>query len=167
MVSEERSEIITLIVIINLAYREGDLNRLLVPRDTEGLQCGQDSEVVDKPFLVFFDLAKCADPLVPLNGCPTPQTCVSKCPSSNFVHSKATCEQNFAAYKERLICTRQTNMASIRNCNDVDEKIKAEQCSQWYLKSEPCKYIKFQRHPTLRIERYFQQLVNFRILKLT
>lgn len=123
------------------AQREGDLNRLLVPRDTDGLQCGQDSEVIGQKYLVFFDLSKCADPLVPLNGCPTPQTCVSECPSSDFVHDKPTCQQNLADYKKRLICTRKTDMNSIRSCDDIDRLIDAKHCAQWYLKSEPCKYI--------------------------
>ncbi|CRK97987.1 CLUMA_CG011358, isoform B [Clunio marinus] len=119
------------------AQREGDLNRLLVPRDSEGKQCGEDSEVLDKKFLLFFDLAKCADPLVPLNGCPTTQTCVKQCPTTNFVHSKQACQQNFQTYKEKLICTRNVAMKDIRNCDDVEKWIEKEQCAKWYLKSEP------------------------------
>lgn len=121
------------------AQREGDLNRLLVPRDTDGYQCGQDSEVLNKKYLVFFDLSKCADPLTPLNGCLTPQTCVESCPSSNFVHDRTVCEKDFAAYKERLICTRHVDMKSIKNCDDVHTRISNDQCAKWYLKSEPCK----------------------------
>lgn len=45
----------------------------MVPSDSNGLRCGVDSEVLDKPYLVFFDLSKCADPRVPLTGCNTPQ----------------------------------------------------------------------------------------------
>lgn len=126
------------------AHREGDLNRLLVPRDSDGYQCGQDSEVRTKPYLAFFDLAKCADPLVPLNGCPTPQTCVSECPNSNFVHDKSVCQSDFAAYKKRLLCTRNVNMDRITNCNDVEQHINSEQCAKWYLKSEPCKFSLFE-----------------------
>lgn len=110
-----------------------------MPRDTDGYQCGQDSEVVDKKYLLFFDLAKCADPLVPLNGCPTPQTCVSECPSSNFVHNMETCRQNFGVYKAKLICTRQVDKNTITSCNDVQTLIEKDQCAKWYLKSEPCK----------------------------
>ena len=114
------------------------MNRLLVPRDTDGYQCGQDSEVLDKQFLVFFDLSKCADPLVPLNGCPTPQTCVKECPKSSFVHDKKTCQQNLVAYKEKLICKRLVNKNTISSCDDVERLIDTEQCAKWYLKSEPC-----------------------------
>lgn len=121
------------------AQREGDLNRLLIPRDSDGFQCGEDSEVVDKKFLMFFDLSKCADPLVPLNGCPTPQTCVKECPSNNFVHDKSTCERDPAAYKKQLICSRHVKLETIGNCNEVEALINGQQCAKWYLKSEPCK----------------------------
>lgn len=134
------------IKILFEAYREGDLNRLLVPRDTDGYQCGQDSEVLDNKYLVFFDLAKCADPLVPLNGCQTPQVCVRECPSSNFVHALTTCQQNLEAYKEKLICTRKVNKNSIRSCDDVEKLVNTEQCAKWYLKSEPCKYSTLHRY---------------------
>lgn len=122
------------------AQREGDLNRLLVPRDTDGYQCGQDSDVIDKKYLLFFDLAKCADPLVPLNGCPTTQTCVKECPTTNFVHDKNVCNQNFAAYKQKLICTRHVNVNTIASCDKLEELMSSEQCARWYLKSEPCKF---------------------------
>lgn len=55
------------------AISRGDIDRLLVPTNTEGLKCGVDSEVKDEPYLLFFNLAKCVDPLVPITGCPTRQ----------------------------------------------------------------------------------------------
>jgi solute carrier family 44 (choline transporter-like protein), member 2/4/5 len=111
-----------------------------VPRDTDGYQCGQDSEVIDRKFLMFFDLAKCADPLVPLNGCPTPQTCVSECPQNNFVHDKSTCQKSLNDYKKHLICKRNVNVANIANCDEVEKLIDSEQCAKWYLRSEPCEF---------------------------
>ena len=110
-----------------------------MPRDTDGYQCGQDSEVIDKKYLVFFDLAKCADPLVPLNGCPTPQTCVAECPNTNFVHDKKVCQSDVNAYKQKLICKRSIDITKVKNCDEVDKLIETEQCAKWYLKSEPCK----------------------------
>lgn len=55
------------------AIKSGDVNRILVPTDSDGLKCGLDSGVEDKPYLVFFDLTKCLSPKVPITGCPTPQ----------------------------------------------------------------------------------------------
>lgn len=111
----------------------------MVPRDSEGYQCGKDSEVVDTNYLFFFDLAKCADPLVPLNGCPTPQTCVKECPQEGFLHDKAKCSKDLAEYKTKLICNRHVNVQSLKTCDEVDRKIKNQECAEWYLKSEPCK----------------------------
>lgn len=122
------------------AQREGDLDKLLVPRDTNGFQCGADSEVIDKKFLVFFDLSKCADPLVPINGCPTPQTCVKECPKEKFLHDKAKCIQETAqTYRQKLICARDVNINSLNSCDDIHQRITDQQCAQWYLPSEPCK----------------------------
>lgn len=56
-----------------LALRNGDLDRLLVPTDSNGRKCGVDNEVVNKPFLVFFNLERCIDPQTPITGCRTPQ----------------------------------------------------------------------------------------------
>jgi solute carrier family 44 (choline transporter-like protein), member 2/4/5 len=126
-----------------IAFREGDLDRILVPRDTDGLQCGKDSEVVDKKFLVFFDLAKCADPLVPINGCPTTQTCVKQCPNETFVHNFDICRrEGVGNYRRKLICSRKINVANINSCEKVQEHIDREECAKWYLKSESCKFFK-------------------------
>lgn len=122
------------------AQREGDLNKLLVPRDSEGFQCGQDSEVIDQKYLVFFDLSKCADPFVPINGCKTPQVCVKECPKETFLHSPGACNsEGVENYKKKLVCTRAVNLNMAKDCKDIDDLIAAEKCSRWYLKSQPCK----------------------------
>lgn len=123
------------------AQREGDLNKLLVPRDSEGYQCGQDSEVIDQKYLFFFDLSKCADPLVPINGCKTPQVCVKECPKKTFFHDMSQCNsQGVANYKKDLICTRQVDLSLANSCGDINKLMEDGKCSKWYLKSEPCKY---------------------------
>jgi solute carrier family 44 (choline transporter-like protein), member 2/4/5 len=113
-----------------------------VPRDSEGYQCGQDSEVIDQKYLFFFDLAKCADPLVPLNGCKTTQTCIKECPKKTFFHDMSVCNsQGVANYKKDLICTRQVDLSIVNTCNAVNKLMDEEKCSKWYLKSESCKFI--------------------------
>jgi solute carrier family 44 (choline transporter-like protein), member 2/4/5 len=146
MVSTEQEETICkdnrqqkLIEQFCLAFREGDLDRILIPRDTDGYQCGHDSEVVDKPYLMFFDLAKCADPLVPLNGCPTPQTCVKECPTESFLYNKETCRSDINTYKSKLICSRNVNIRDITSCDQVEKYIEEEKCAEEYLKSTSCK----------------------------
>ena len=51
----------------------GDPQRLLSPTDTVGKKCGFDPGVEDKPYLHFFDISKCANPIVFIAGCPTHQ----------------------------------------------------------------------------------------------
>lgn len=114
---------------------------MLVPRDTDGLKCGVDSEVKDKPYLVFFDLAKCADPLVPISGCPTPQACVKECPKETFIYRQQDCKsETFQVYNNKLVCSRHVKM---NNCDDVDKYMQNDQCARWYLKSYSCKLLIF------------------------
>lgn len=111
-----------------------------MPRDSEGNQCGQDSEVIDQKYLFFFDLSKCADPLVPINGCQTPQVCVKECPKETFFHENKTCySEGLANYKKKLICTRQVDLNTTDNCDAIEKLMSEGKCSKWYLKSEPCK----------------------------
>jgi len=62
------------------AFTHGDPSKLLAPVDSQGRKCGFDADVRDKPYLFFFDLAKCATPstdVVP--RCRTPQVCLQLC----------------------------------------------------------------------------------------
>lgn len=122
------------------AYRHGDINRILVPTDSQGLMCGVDSEVLHKPFLMFFDLEKCIDPLVPINGCPTPQVCVSECPTKTFVFEPTSCSQSqVQTLKQDLVCTRDVKMDAITTCDDIEKLVVGNMCARWYLKSDSCK----------------------------
>jgi hypothetical protein len=64
------------------AFIHGDPNKLLSklqPMNSQGLRCGLDAEVRDKPYLFFFDLTKCAAPNAIATGCHTPQVCLHLC----------------------------------------------------------------------------------------
>jgi len=123
------------------AYQHGELDRILVPSDSNGLRCGVDSEVLDKPHLVFFDLAKCADPRVPLTGCNTPQVCVSNCPNETFIFNLNDCQRGGAAtfgqIRNKLICDIKVNKErDIRSCDDINRLVEASRCARWYLRGE-------------------------------
>lgn len=124
---------------IHTAYSHGDLDRLLVPADSKGRKCGVDNSVIDKPYLLFFNLEKCIDPLVPLHGCKTPQVCVQKCPSTSFIYSEFQCNPSkVAEIRSQLICQMHVQMESIQSCNDITERIKNHECASWYLPSNSC-----------------------------
>ncbi|KAJ6641805.1 Choline transporter-like 2 [Pseudolycoriella hygida] len=119
------------------AIKNGDIDRLLVPTDSQGRKCGVDSEVISKPYLVFFNLEKCIDPLVPINGCPTPQVCVEKCPDTLFIYDKTKCSvSSLETIKSQLICNRNVDLRTIETCTQLDELITNEYCATWYLPSE-------------------------------
>jgi solute carrier family 44 (choline transporter-like protein), member 2/4/5 len=56
-----------------LGFTLGNPEKLIHPTDSDGRICGFHDAVKDKPFLFFFDLTKCANPIVLTTGCPTPQ----------------------------------------------------------------------------------------------
>lgn len=71
--------ILLLITVGFISYLNGDPKNLILPHDSQGSICGQ-KEYAEKKYLLFFDLTKCLSFLSALNGCPTRQICVSKCP---------------------------------------------------------------------------------------
>lgn len=122
-----------------IAIQTGDLDRLLVPTDSMGRKCGVDNSVIDKPFLLFFNLQECVDPRVPLYGCKTPQVCVQKCPTTSFIHSYYQCNKNtFNQIRSQLICQMGVQMDSIQICDDIQYRIKRGDCASWYLPSNSC-----------------------------
>jgi choline transporter-like protein 2/4/5 len=54
------------------AYREGDVAKVIYPTDSKGRICGNGT-LVDRPYLLFFDLTRCLNPAVLALGCQTRQ----------------------------------------------------------------------------------------------
>ncbi|XP_060094688.1 choline transporter-like protein 4 [Heteronotia binoei] len=78
------------IVVGLLAWLYGDPRQVIYPRNSTGSYCGV-SENRGKPFVLYFNMIQCVTSLnvisAAMNGlqCPTPQVCVSSCPTSFFV----------------------------------------------------------------------------------
>ncbi|XP_018417919.1 PREDICTED: choline transporter-like protein 2 isoform X3 [Nanorana parkeri] len=86
-----------------VAWTYGDPRKVIYPTDSRGEFCGQaGTRNEKKPFLFYFNIMKCASPLVLLEfQCPTPQICVEKCPDRFLTYlSVATTQQNFDYYKK-------------------------------------------------------------------
>ncbi|KAI7803649.1 choline transporter-like protein 2 isoform X4 [Triplophysa rosa] len=63
-----------------VAWSHGDPRKVIYPTDSTGQFCGQ-GNLEKKPLLFYFNIMKCASPMVLLEfQCPTPQVCVEKCP---------------------------------------------------------------------------------------
>ncbi|KAL6455789.1 hypothetical protein MHYP_G00356400 [Metynnis hypsauchen] len=74
-----------------LAWSQGDPRKVIYPTDSRGQFCGQIGTPLEKkPLLFYFNIMKCASPLVLLEfQCPTTQICVEKCPERFLTLAKA------------------------------------------------------------------------------
>ncbi|XP_053680219.1 choline transporter-like 2 [Anopheles nili] len=118
------------------ASQHGDLNRLLVPIDSDGRKCGVDSEVRDEPYLLFFNITECAKIDVPISGCSTPQVCVKECPVNYFDFELSNCDfSNLNKIRATIICKKSINKKKLTSCQMVRDKIKTEQCAQTFQQS--------------------------------
>ncbi|KAK9719051.1 Plasma-membrane choline transporter [Popillia japonica] len=108
------------------AFVNGDPNKLLVPRDSDGNRCGFDVIVRDKPNLFFFDLTKCATPSVAFTGCSTPQVCVEKCPETAYYYTPGASVAN-------LICKYGVRPT----VSTAEDLIENGNCARWALPSQP------------------------------
>ncbi|XP_031950405.1 choline transporter-like protein 2 isoform X1 [Corvus hawaiiensis] len=83
--------IVGYVVVGVVAWTHGDPRKVIHPTDSRGQFCGQQGTPNEKkPFLFYFDIVKCASPLVLLEfQCPTTQICVSKCPDRYMTYMTA------------------------------------------------------------------------------
>ncbi|XP_078541421.1 choline transporter-like protein 2 isoform X2 [Lissotriton helveticus] len=74
-----------------VAWTHGDPRKVIYPTDSRGQFCGQaGTPNENKPFLFYFNIIKCASPLVLLEfQCPTTQICVEKCPDRYMTYIAA------------------------------------------------------------------------------
>uniref|UniRef100_A0A8D3EE97 Choline transporter-like protein n=1 Tax=Scophthalmus maximus TaxID=52904 RepID=A0A8D3EE97_SCOMX len=94
--------IIGYIAVGILAWSQGDPRKVIYPTDSRGQFCGQaGTPLENKPQLFYFNIMKCASPMVLLEfQCPTTQMCVEKCPEKFLTLVKAyTNKKDFDYYK--------------------------------------------------------------------
>lgn len=115
-------------VVAGFAVVNGDPQRLLYPTDSMGRVCGKE-EFLNKSFLLFFDLTRCATPKVIATGCPTPQVCVEECPKSNWFYNPTLSDEEI---KSDLICQEGTTLSE-----NVKDLITSGKCAYYYVKSKP------------------------------
>lgn len=125
------------IFIAIYAWRNGDLNKLVVPTDSFNKKCGIDSGVLNKKYLFFFNLDKCIDPLVPITGCPTPQICVEQCPQQTFIWDTMKNQLSVQELKSKMVCLSESDKLKMNTKADIQKAIDEERCARWYIKSAP------------------------------
>uniref|UniRef100_A0A914DSU6 Choline transporter-like protein n=1 Tax=Acrobeloides nanus TaxID=290746 RepID=A0A914DSU6_9BILA len=133
-------------VIAVLAFLWGKPERLIHPTDSRGRICGFNRpgayDLSSKPYLLFFDLTKCVSFVTVLTGCPTPQICVSKCPTEYFSYlqlQQLYFTQQYAEFRREvdnnLICSDAVDKSRITDFTTVHNYVMAEECAPYTLKS--------------------------------
>ncbi|XP_064615928.1 choline transporter-like protein 2 isoform X2 [Liolophura sinensis] len=117
-------------VVAYFAYTYGNPRLLLYPQDSQGNLCGYGTKK-DKPNLYFYDLLTCAKfgPGVFVDGCPTPQVCVSHCPNDTRAYRRGgglpdQCDPD-------TFCSNPGD--DTKTCK---QKIDSDECPAYVLKSE-------------------------------
>ncbi|ESO92821.1 hypothetical protein LOTGIDRAFT_232925 [Lottia gigantea] len=115
-----------------VAYSRGDPQRLIHPTDSKGRLCGQ-GELADRPYLFFFDLFQCfkMGPGVALAGCPTPQVCVKKCPSFQYVYLQARVD---STARNKTICVEGVD-PNKGTLDDFESLVKKDYCAAYFVNS--------------------------------
>ncbi|XP_062965999.1 choline transporter-like protein 2 isoform X4 [Cynocephalus volans] len=105
-----------------IAWTHGDPRKVIYPTDSRGEFCGQKgTKNANKPFLFYFNIVKCASPLVLLEfQCPTPQICVEKCPDRYLTYLNARGSRDFEYYKQFCVPDFQTNKGVVEVLRDGD-----------------------------------------------
>ncbi|XP_068607309.1 choline transporter-like protein 2 [Brachionichthys hirsutus] len=87
-----------------LAWSQGDPRKVIYPTDSMGQFCGQaGTRLEKKPLLFYFNILKCASPLVLLEfQCPTTQLCVERCPERHLTLIKAKLNSNDHDYYQQF-----------------------------------------------------------------
>lgn len=131
------------IVLAGVAIRFGDPERVIYPSDSFGRICGRD-ELIDKPFLYFFDILQCAKINAFSKGCNTTQVCVKKCPdfTESFVKYRdpifwnSLSNQEQERVRQKLICDYEIKINEI-SLDKIPDLLRTKRCGRIYFKSEP------------------------------
>ncbi|KAM6219166.1 choline transporter-like protein 2 isoform 2-T2 [Rhynchocyon petersi] len=105
-----------------IAWTHGDPRKVIYPTDSRGEFCGQKgTKNADKPYLFYFNIVKCASPLVLLEfQCPTPQICVEKCPDRYLTFLSTRGGPDFGYYKQFCVPDFQNNKGPAEVLRDGD-----------------------------------------------
>uniref|UniRef100_A0A673IZS9 Choline transporter-like protein n=1 Tax=Sinocyclocheilus rhinocerous TaxID=307959 RepID=A0A673IZS9_9TELE len=97
-----------------LAWSQGDPRKVIYPTDSKGQFCGQvGSPLEKKPLLFYFNIMKCASPLVLLEfQCPTTQICVERCPDKFMTLLKALRNEDDREYYKQF-CKEGVDMTKV------------------------------------------------------
>ncbi|XP_004442691.1 PREDICTED: choline transporter-like protein 2 isoform X3 [Ceratotherium simum simum] len=115
-----------------IAWTHGDPRKVIYPTDSRGEFCGQKgTKNANKPYLFYFNIVKCASPLVLLEfQCPTPQICVEKCPDRFLTLLRAHKSPDLEYYKQFCV-------PGVQNTKGVTEMLRDGDCPAVIVPSTP------------------------------
>ncbi|KAM7410089.1 hypothetical protein PAMA_001507 [Pampus argenteus] len=121
------------IALGTVAWIHGDPRKVVYPTDSHGQFCGQQGTPnANKAILFYFNMLKCASPVVLINlQCPTTQLCVSKCPDRFSTLLDAQNTKNWEYYKQ--FCKPGFEIGS----KSVGEVLRDEDCPSMIVPSRP------------------------------
>ncbi|XP_053099926.1 choline transporter-like protein 5 isoform X3 [Hemicordylus capensis] len=119
------------------AWVHGDPRKVAYPTDSYGQFCGQkNTPNENKTILFYFNILKCASPLVLINlQCPTTQLCVSKCPDRFATYIDMQSSYRYNSYWEyyRQFCKPGFNKPR----KSVAQVMRDEDCPSMIIPSRP------------------------------
>ncbi|XP_012547944.1 CTL-like protein 2 isoform X1 [Bombyx mandarina] len=116
-------------------YQNGNIEKLLAPMDSNGKRCGVDSGVINRKYLLFFNLANCLRPETPITGCPTPQVCVEECPQRTVKFIEQLTSANFNEMKREMVCIDGVNTETM-TYSDALQYMNEDKCAGLILQSQ-------------------------------
>uniref|UniRef100_A0A452H878 Choline transporter-like protein n=1 Tax=Gopherus agassizii TaxID=38772 RepID=A0A452H878_9SAUR len=130
--------LICLSLYIFAAWVHGDPRKVVYPTDSYGQFCGQKDTINEnKTSLFYFNILKCASPIVLINlQCPTTQLCVSKCPDrfATYIDMQGSYRHNKSYWEYyRQFCKPGFN----KPWKSVAQVIRDEDCPSMIIPSRP------------------------------
>uniref|UniRef100_A0A8B9R3Y1 Choline transporter-like protein n=1 Tax=Anas platyrhynchos TaxID=8839 RepID=A0A8B9R3Y1_ANAPL len=122
--------IVGYVVVGIVAWTHGDPRKVIYPTDSRGQFCGHQGTANEgKPFLFYFDIVKCASPLVLLEfQCPTTQICVSKCPDRFMTYLTASKVPANLEYYRQFCVPEFRDMSKVRRAAPTPSFAVARRC---------------------------------------
>uniref|UniRef100_A0A8D2ISP7 Choline transporter-like protein n=1 Tax=Varanus komodoensis TaxID=61221 RepID=A0A8D2ISP7_VARKO len=117
------------------SWVHGDPRKVAYPTDSFGQFCGQkDTPNENKTILFYFNILKCASPIVLINlQCPTTQLCVSKCPDrfATYIEMQSSYRNYWEYYRQ--FCKPGFNKPR----KSVAQVMRDEDCPSMIIPSRP------------------------------
>ncbi|KAI1718770.1 plasma-membrane choline transporter domain-containing protein [Ditylenchus destructor] len=125
-----------------LALMWGRPERLIHPTDSLGRMCGFDRpgayNMSSRPYVLYFDITKCASYVTVLTGCSTPQICVETCPTTYFsyLQLQTLSPADFRLQvRSKMVCDDSVDKNQIANFQELKQYVDRDWCAAYTVNS--------------------------------